>query len=126
MFTKLEREIYNEHREWACKRLGITKNQYNWLRRKGEELNKIYTANCNGDYDKIADNLKDGVTAEVMYEIDCTKKEGEIYAYLIDQKLNTKNHKMYVYFQTDPRGASLYIDIEAIPANNYTQAICIY
>ena len=50
-YTKKERERYNDDRARACKRLGITKNQYNWLRRKGEALRKVYEANCNGDYD---------------------------------------------------------------------------
>ena len=48
MYTKKERERYNEDRKRTCERLGITKNQYNWLRRKGEALHKIYIDNCNG------------------------------------------------------------------------------
>ena len=41
-YTKKEREYYNQQRDKICESLGITKNQYNWLRRKGEELRKIY------------------------------------------------------------------------------------
>lgn len=114
MFTKLERERYNENRERTCKRLGITKNQYNWLRRKGEALHKVYEDNCNG------------VIAEDAYNLRTGDLEQAIYAYLIKQKLNTKKHKMYVYFQTDPRGATIYLDTKEIPKNNYTQTVCIY
>lgn len=119
MFTKKERERYNEQRERICQRLGITKNQYNWFRRKGEALHRIYEANCNGDYDKLANNLKDGVSAEAMYDIDCATKEGLIIA-------KAKKLRLFVYFQTDPRGATIYLDKVSIPENNYTQSYCIY
>lgn len=114
MFTKLERERYNENRERACQRLGITENQYNWLRRKGEEYRLTCEENCNGTY------------TEQKYEVKTGCLENEIYAYLIRQKLNTKGKKMFVYFQTDPRGATLYLDTKEIPKNNYLQAVCIY
>jgi len=106
MFTKLERERYNENRERACKRLGITKNQYNWLRRKGEEARKLYEDNCNGVIDSEA--------------------EYNVLASRIGNKIEQYIGKLHFYLQTDPRGASLYIDIKEIPENNYTQAVCIY
>lgn len=121
-----ERLYYNIRRAKTCEKLGITKNQYNWLRRKGEELHKVYEDNCNGEYDKRALILNDGVSADTCYEIDCSMIEGEIFTYLIKQKLNTKEHKLYVYFQTDPRGATIYLDTKEIPENNYNQAECIY
>ena len=109
MFTKLERQRYNEDREKACKRLGITKNQYNWLRRKGEELHGIYEDNCNGEY-----------ATEEMYREDCKFFEDMILA-----KVSIEMG-LFVYFQTDPRGATIYLDTKNIPVNNYTQAVCIY
>lgn len=33
---------------------------------------------------------------------------------------------LHCYLQTDPRGASLYIDLTPIPNDNYTRAECIY
>ncbi len=126
MYTKKERQQYNVSRERICQYLGITKNQYNWLRRKGNDLHTVYEANCNGDYEKEAQLNNPNITAETRYEIDCVRREGVIYSYLIKNKLNTKDNKMYVYFQTDPRGATLYLDRKAIPENNYTQAYCIY
>lgn len=109
MFNKKEREYYNEQRERSCKRLGITKNQYNWLRRKGEALHKLYEDNCNGTIDEINYDLKTRVI------------ETSIWCYL--HKIDTR---LSVYFQTDPRGATIYLDTKEIPENNYTQAVCIY
>jgi hypothetical protein len=116
MFTKKERERYNEDRERACQRLGITKNQYNWLRRKGEELHKVYEDSCNGEI------------AEDAYDLRTGDLEKDVYNYLLKQKLYRTGHKqvIYAYFQTDPRGATIYLDTKEIPENNYTQAVCIY
>jgi cell wall assembly regulator SMI1 len=108
MYTKEERERYNEDRNRACKRLGITKNQYNWLRRKGEELRKVYENQCNGLY---------------VTELESTQAEMSVgvsigrYVHSLD---------LFIYYQTDPRGATIYLDLEPIPENNYTQAVCIY
>jgi hypothetical protein len=107
MFTRLERERYNEDRERACKRLNITKNQYNWLRRKGEELHKVYEDNCNG------------LLTDTQYETKAETLEEIIFMKATDSKL-------FIYFQSDPRGATIYLDTKKIPANNYTQAVCIY
>ena len=107
MYNKKEREYYNEQRERTCDYLGITKNQYNWLRRKGEELRKIYEDNCNG------------ILSELEYETITLKYERLIRDYA--GKL-----KLLVYFQTDPRGATIYLDKQPIPENNYTQARYIY
>jgi hypothetical protein len=108
MFTKKERERYNEDRERACKRLGITKNQYNYFRREGEILRKYYEDNCNGLFKKEQDYLD---KVEPL--------EGRIY-----NRSNLAN--LFIYFQTDPRGATIYLDTKEIPENNYTQAVCIY
>ncbi len=113
MFTKLERERYNEDRERACKHLGITKNQYNWLRRKGEELRKVYENNCNGLYE-----------TEERYIIAENTIDEKITDYI--KFISERQISLFWHYQTDPRGASLYLDTKEIPANNYTQAVCIY
>jgi hypothetical protein len=107
-YTKKEREYYNEQRERACERLGITKNQYNWLRRKGEELHKSYEVDCNGGYP----------TEEIAEEV-----QNPIYN-CVDSYV--KPLGLFIYYQTDPRGATIYLDKEPIPENNYTRAVCIY
>ena len=47
-YTKKERDEYNTNRFIICETLGITKNNYNWLRRKGESIHKIYEDNFLG------------------------------------------------------------------------------
>jgi hypothetical protein len=106
MYTKQERKRYNEYRDRACQRAGITKNQYNWLRRKGAELHKLYEADCNGEAEP------EQVFVENAYY-------KAINAYISKLGLS-------IYYQTDPRGATIYVDRQPIPENNYTQAICIY
>jgi hypothetical protein len=115
-YTKKEREYYNVQRQKTCEALNITENQYNWLRRKGEALHKIYKDSCNG------------LIAEDAYDLRTGDLEQEVRDYFLNQKLYRTGNKRvyYVHFQTDPRGATIYIDDKPIPANNYTQAHCIY
>lgn len=110
MYSKKEREQYNAYRNRVCEKLGITKNQYNWLRRKGEALRKVYENNCNGLYKTEEEYYQ--AKKDLIYQINVYKQECV--------------ELLYAYFQTDPRGASLYLDTKEIPANNYTQANCIY
>jgi hypothetical protein len=107
-YSKKERERYNQNREITCKRLNITKNEYNWFRRKGLYLQDVYVHNCNGSY-----------ATEMEYESNAHGKEAEI-------EKKAKELKLFVYLQTDPRGATVYLDTKAIPDNNYNQANCIY
>lgn len=107
-YTKTEREHYNKDREITCKHLGITENQYNWLRRKGAELHKIYEDNCNGVIQ----------TDEEYYSL-TEPIEKQIKEYI-------KPLGLHVFFQIDPRGATIYCDKEPIPENNYNRAHCIY
>ena len=110
VYTKKEAERYNEDRHRACIRLGITKNQYNWFRRKGEELRMIYENNCNGVYEIEEEYIL--AEKELIYKINVYKQECV--------------ELLYAYFQTDPRGATLYLDTKKIPKDNYSQAVCIY
>ena len=114
MYTKKEREFYNQCRDKSCKRLNITVSQYNYLRRKGEALRQVYENNCNG------------IINDYVYDVETRIIEDEIYKYLIKQKINTPNHRIFVYFQTDPRGSTIYLDTEEISESNYNQAVCIY
>lgn len=107
-YTKTEREQYNKDREITCNNLGITENQYNWLRRKGQALHKIYEDNCNGFIQ--SDEEYFGLTEPI---------EKEVFSYC-------KKLGLYAYFQTDPRGATIYVDKKPIPENNYNQTHCIY
>lgn len=109
MYTKKGRELYNHDRQIVCKDLNITTYQYNWFRRKGEELRRIYTSNCNADY------------TEQEYEQMTIKVETKVL-----KKVNELS--LFVYFQTDPRGATIYLSKEPIEYNNYNRSgsHCIY
>ena len=111
-YTKKEREYYNSNRQRVCEKLGITLNQYNWLRRKGEELRKVYENDCNGLY---------------LTEEESTLAENKVIMKIWQYRLKNENIKpLKGYYQTDPRGASIYLDKEPISENNYTNASCIY
>lgn len=107
-YTKQEREYYNQDRDRACTRLGITKNDFNWFRRQGNALHSIYEDNCNGY-----------IPSEEQYEMRTA---------FYEQKVNKKANELQlcVYYQTDPRGATIYLDTELIPENSYNNAVCIY
>lgn len=96
-YTVKERQSYNQDRERACARLGITKSQYNWFRRKGNELQRLYEQNCNGEFDSFEDY--------------------EQYISPVQDVVNKKAKELnlYVRHQTDPRGASIQLDTEPMP-----------
>jgi hypothetical protein len=114
-YTKKEKEYYNTQREHACQRLGITKNEYNWFRRYGARLHKLYEFQCNGCDDN-------------GYSSEATVARWDKWETEFMDKAEKKAEKLelFIFFQTDPRGATVYLDIQPIPANNYTQAVCIY
>ena len=88
----------------------ITENQYNWLRRKGQMLYKIYEDNCNGIIQTDDEYL--GLTVPI---------EKEVKAYL-----KKANDKLHVFFQTDPRGATIYVSHLTLHDYDYSQGQCIY
>jgi len=107
-YTNKEREEYNEQRKCACERNGITENQYNWLRRRGQTLHLCYERNCNGEY-----------ASDSQYETIVNPIYKAVEAYV-------KKLGLEVYFQTDPRGATIYIDKEPLTASAYNRGACIY
>lgn len=107
-YTEKEREEYNQTRKKICKALIITKNEYNWLRRYGQALRKLYTGDCNGviTNSENYDNIVNTIYARV-----------DTYA---------KKLGLFIYYQTDPRGATIYADRKPIPENSYNNAHCIF
>lgn len=107
-YTKKEKAEYNEQRQRTCDALGIAGNDYNAFRRLGEKLRKIYADNCNGGVYEV----------EGSYEAAChplEQKAGKMAA----------KYGLHIYFQTDPRGATIYLDKTPIN-NDYSSAHCIY
>ena len=99
---------WNEQRKiQGCEKLGITPSQWSYIKRIGTMLCDRYTADCNGDY-----------SHDWQYEA-TGKLEAIALKFAHDNKLE-------IYLQTDPRGATIYLDTQPIPDNNYTKAVCIY
>lgn len=88
-------------------RLQIIRKDYDWFKRQGESLRKLYEDDCNG------------VISEEMLDVQTS--------FLYNQ-INTKvsELELFVYYQSDPRGSTIYLDRNPIPENNYNQACCIY
>ena len=107
-YNKRQREEYNTQREMTCNRLGIKKNTYNYFRRMGNKLRGIYEDNCSGSIGsyKICDLLIESITVPV--------------------NLKAKENKLYIYFQSDPRGATIYLSREKIDDVNYIRGEAIY
>ena len=78
MFTKTGRERYNQQRQRTCTALGITIYQYNWLRRKGAELHKIYEDICNG---VIEDDEYYTLVMPIEKEVNSYVKELGLFVY---------------------------------------------
>ena len=108
--TISQKNYYSDHVHYACNRLGITPDEYREFRRIGNKLNSIYTKNCNGDYNDLTE-----------YEVELLEKP----YYLKADKL-AKSLKLHIFYQSDPRGATIYLDKNKIPENDYTRASCIY
>lgn len=108
MYNKKQRENYNLDRDITCERLGITVNQYNQFRRLGSVLHTVYELNCNGDL------------SEEQYEADTDN----VYA---QTNRLAKKLGLHIFYQTDPRGATIYLSHDPIPENSYnTSAQCVY
>jgi hypothetical protein len=107
-YTKKEREQYNHSRALTCADLGIREHQYNWFRRVGDELHSMYEENCNGAFESC--------------------EEYEALTAPLEKKATEKAQSLglYIYFQTDPRGATIYLDKEPIAENAYNRSHCIF
>lgn len=98
-YSKKEREQYNKSREHTSKDLGLSKNEYNYLRRISQALNKYGTDNANGD------------TEEKEY----FKNIGQAFS-----KTKKFKGKLHFHHQTDPRGVALYAAKEKIRDTDYS------
>lgn len=102
--TKKEYRVYKEK---TIEALDMSSEIFDMFKLYGEKLNKIYTDLCNGDItDKQAEELEKPIYRTL-------KSTCQLLGY-------------YIYYQTDPRGATIYLDTKPISENNYTIAHCIY
>ena len=95
-YSKKERERYNQDRERTSRELGLSKNEYNRLRRVGQGLTEAGTNYANGS-DRSGKEYSDKqYNKDVGTHFHRTKA------------LQKKFKDLHFYHQTDPRGASLY------------------
>lgn len=114
-YSKKQREEYNRSRALTCANLGITESQYNWFRRIGNQLHSIYEDSCNGLIQYSENKPAEAGSYEALTNPLYEKAEAK-----------AKSLNLYIYFQTDPRGATIYLDREPIAENAYNRASCIW
>lgn len=117
MTTKQQKEYYKVHVDRTIENLGITSIDYKYLRTIGNKLNAIFTRQCNGYYNPYNEKWNNH-----LEDLD-NKAEKK---YILKASDYAKDRGLTIYFQTDPRGATIYVDRKEIPDNNYNQAYCIY
>lgn len=117
MTIKQQKEYYNLHVIRTIENLKITPNDYKYLKTIGNKLNKIYTRQCNGYYNPYNEKWNSH-----LEDLD-NKAESK---YTLKASDYAKDRDLYIYFQTDPRGATIYIDRKPIKDTSYNNAYCIY
>ena len=116
--TTKEREYYEAYKTNVCLKLGITRADYAQLRQIGLYLVRIYERQCNGYLNRF-----DGKTWDKVAEERDAKMEN---TYTQKAELFASTLGLDIYFQTDPRGATIYVDNKPIENQNYNYAQCIY
>lgn len=99
-------------------------------------INTLYLARALADsgllknIDTIEELIRIGKRLHRYFEHECNGYNAEKYERLSD-KWSKKAHAIakdmgaYLFIQSDPRGATIYIDNKPIPYDNYHKAICL-
>lgn len=111
--TNQEKREYLDRIDRVCESLGISEADYKTFRKYGVTLHRYYEYDCNG-----VDGNGNAWTDERA-----EKYEGKWEQYLTKK---AQALGLYIYFQTDPRGATVYLDKNPIDSMNYDRAIVIY
>lgn len=91
----------------------------------GQKLRREYEIQCNGcSRDKFPWESWKQYDESRERQLEESNREIERLETLVAKTCNRL--RLYYYLQTDPRGATLYVDSEEIPDNNYNRAICLY
>lgn len=111
-----------DHISRVMKDLDLTRKEYKRFLIVGNKLHRAYELSCNGY-----------IGSESIYEGNVMVNQYTDEMYLKDTApLYEKAEKMakekglYIYFQTDPRGATIYLDKKQIKDTSYNNAYCIY
>lgn len=107
----MNQNYYDQERKISsCERLGITLNQWAYIKRIGSTLNGLYCNDCNG-FELDRERIKNEKKEEIL------EKNARKFA---------ADNGLFIFLQGDPRGATIYLDKQEIPENNYTRAVCVY
>lgn len=105
-----QKQWYEEDKKKIMERLDLSEADWASFKKIGKDLRMLYERQCNGYPQQL---LEDRDNQREKIFVDKAVKRAE--------KLGLK-----IFFQTDPRGATIYLDSEPIPENNYNKAHCIY
>lgn len=111
-YTKKEREEYNKHRERTSTELGISKNEYNRLRRAAQALHRHDEDSAMGRTDWRHNSR--GVGSKEYSEKAYTKDVGKAFS-----KTKALKGRINLYHQQDPRGATLYAGKKRLKPETY-------
>ena len=111
-FSKKERESYNQYRDRVSRDSGITKNEYNRLRRVAQGLHRADEDSASGRKDWREN--PSGRGSKEYSEKEYKKDVNSHFA-----KTKALKGKVHLYHQSDPRGASLYIGKKRLNQANY-------
>lgn len=132
------RDNYDHNMSGDCKALvrafkpGPMENRVDWenpflfqLRSNAITLRTYNEYLCNGcTREKLPhESWKDYDIAR-QGQMDWTERRVKLVKNRIKKAANVLG--LYVYFQNDPRGCSVYVDVKPIPDNNYQRSIAIY
>jgi len=99
---------YKKAIKFKCEELNITEQDYNTFKELGKQLHHIYEDSCNG----IIQTDEEYNNATLPLEKIAEENANEL--------------GLHIYFQTDPRGATIYLDKEPMNQTNYNRGYCIY
>ncbi len=124
--SKLQRTIYQNYLN-TLERLPMMNNEdYRALRKAGLTLHRWYEHECNGVIQRDGDDCQG---APYWYNTHtgkriCKAPDREKGAVKRIEAI-CKRLGINYYLQTDPRGGTLYVDVQPIPNNNYNRAVFI-
>lgn len=122
MRTLTQNDYRKMHIGKTMQDLRINRKEYKRFLIIGNKLHRFYEFNCNGYIGSEAiysGNKIINEYTEKQYKADTTP----LYK---KAKAMAREKGLFIFFQTDPRGATIYLDTKKIEDNRYTDAYCIY
>jgi len=122
MKQTLQKAWRNTHIAQTLKALNLERKEYKRFLIVGNKIQRRLEYYCNG----YMGNEPQYIGNKLINKFDDEEYERYIVPLMDVAKEMAKEKGLYIFFQTDPRGGTIYLDKKPIPYNNYTQAYCIY